>query len=97
RSADAAAATGYDQCETDDSFVRPASRDLRLGERGEPSDLFLRGDHHRRLCAAIHNVRCRGPYLRPDGEDLRLRDWRRPHSDLYNNPGLERHPIARAD
>ncbi len=35
--------------------------------RGQPGDLLLRRDHHRRLRAAVHAVRRRGPHLRADG------------------------------
>ncbi len=41
--------------------------------RSEPIDLFLGGDHHRGLCAAVYAVRRGRPHLWPDGEDLRLR------------------------
>ena len=42
-------------------------------ERGDAGDLLLGHHHHRGLPAAVHPVGRRGPHLRPDGEDLRLR------------------------
>ena len=63
--------------------------------RGEPRDLLLRRDHHRRLRAAIHAVRGRRAYLRPDGQDLCLCHRRRPDRDVHHLPGPERPAAAR--
>ena len=42
--------------------------DRQRGNRGEPGDLLLGRDHHRRLRAAVHHERNRGPHLRSDGK-----------------------------
>ena len=64
------------------------------GRRRQPLDL-LRGGHHRhRLPAALHADRRRGPHLRADGDDLRLRPARRPDRHLHGHARARRLPAA---
>ena len=67
-----------------DGTRRQVRGDRPRRDRGEPSDLLLRRDHHRRLRAAVHHVRHRGPHLRPDGEDLCLCHRRRLARHLHH-------------
>ncbi len=46
--------------------------------------------------AALHPHGGRGPHLRPDGADLRLRARRRPHRHLHGDAGAVGLPAARA-
>ena len=75
--------------------ARQIRRHRQLRDRGQPVDLLLGGDHHRRLRAAVHAVRHRGPYLRPDGQDLCLCHRRRPDRHLHRLAGAERAAAAR--
>ena len=62
---------------------------IARGGRGQPVDFFRSGDHHRRLRTALHAVGHRGPHLRADGEDLRLRHRRRLDRNLHHRAGVE--------
>ena len=53
-------------------LARQVRGDRQRGDRGEPGHLLLGRDHHRRVRAAVHHERDRGPHLRPDGAHLRL-------------------------
>ena len=78
-----------------DGIARQVRGDRQCRDRGEPEHLLLRRDHHRRLRAAVHHERHRGPYLRPDGEDLCLCHRRRPDRHLHRHPGAVRAAAAR--
>ena len=55
--------------------------------RGQPVDFLRRRDHHRRLRPAVHAVGHRGPHLRTDGQDLRLRNRGRTDRDVHDRAG----------
>ena len=76
------------------SFPRQIRDDLQFGRRGEPGDLLLGGDHHRRVRAAVHDVGSRRPYLRADGKNLCLCHRRRVDRDLHGVAGAEFDPAA---
>ena len=64
--------------------------------RRQPIDLLRSRHHHRGVHSAVHAERCRGPHLRPDGEDLCLRAGGRPDRDLHGHAGAQRRAAARA-
>ncbi len=66
------------------SHSQPLLGDPPRQPRGLARHLLRRRDHHRELPAAVHADRRRGPYLRPDGEDLCLCDRRRADRDLHH-------------
>ena len=73
-----------------------ARHDLHRLDRGDAGDLLLGHHHHRGLPAAVHPVGRRGPHLRPDGQDLRLRAGRRPARHLHRLAGALGAAAARA-
>ena len=73
-----------------DRAARQIRGDRQRGDRGEQEHLLLRRDHHRRLRAAVHHERHRGPHLRADGQDLCLCHRRRPDRHLHRHAGAVR-------
>ena len=66
---------------------RQDGNDFARRGRGQPVDFFRRGDHHRRVRAALHAVRNRGAHFRADGEDLRVCHRRRLDCNLHHRAG----------
>ena len=71
-------------------LTRQAQDDFPGRGRGQPGDLFLGRDHHRRLCPAVHLVRGRRAHFWPDGADLCLCNRRRLDCDLHDIASAER-------
>jgi Cu/Ag efflux pump CusA len=78
------------ECASAERLSRQVRGHRQSRRRSQPVDLLRGRDHHRRLRAAVHAVGHRGPHLRADGEDLCLRDRRRPDRDLHHRAGAER-------
>ena len=80
---------------TDTTMDMKSHAILQRGRRRVAFDLLRRGDHHRRVPAAVHAERRRRQHLRADGADLCLRAGRRLACDLHRHAGAERdHPAG---
>ena len=72
------------------SLDRPAAAHPDQRAASRPGDLLLHRDHRGGLHSAVHHAGRRGPDLRPDGANLRLRAGRRADRDLHRDavPGV---------